>query len=107
MPYLHEVLRLSGLDRLPQLFNVARGDMSLIGPRPITVAELPCYRVRAAEYFTARPGLTGLWRLTRVDDPYGQTRIALDRCYVRRWSMGLDMALLVRAIFPNRAHHIK
>ena len=99
---LGELLCMSSLDRLPQFFNVVRGDMSLIGPRPITAAELPCYRDRAPEYFAARPGLTGLWRHTRAHDRDGQaTTIPLDRYYVRRWSMWLDLGLFARAVFAN------
>ena len=98
---LGELLCMSSLDRLPQFFNVVRGDMSLIGPRPITAAELPCYLDRAPEYFAARPGLTGLWRHTRARDRDGQATIPLDRYYVRRWSMWLDLALFARAVFTN------
>jgi exopolysaccharide production protein ExoY len=59
---LGDALQASGLDRLPLLLNVLRGDMSLIGPRPIVAGELSHYSGQMSEYFTARPGLTGLWR---------------------------------------------
>jgi len=87
-------LRASGLDKLPLLFNILRGDMSLIGPRPITPDEFSRYHKLMPEYFTARPGLTGLWRHSATLS----TQMALDRYYIRYWSVGLDLTLLIKAI---------
>src|SRR5215831_12778285 len=87
-------LRASGLDKLPLLFNILRGDMSLIGPRPITPDEFSRYHKLLPEYFTARPGLTGLWRHSATLS----TQMALDRYYIRYWSVGLDLTLLIKAI---------
>ena len=92
-----QVLRDSGLAEMPRLINVVRGDMSLIGPRPIAGSELLKYSAKVPEYFFARPGLTGIWR--HVDRR--RSRLAVDRYYVRYWSIRLDLALLVRAIFAN------
>jgi exopolysaccharide production protein ExoY len=92
-----QALRASGLEQLPRLFNVVRGDMSLIGPRPIGERELLQYRVQVPEYFSARPGLTGLW--CHVD--WRRSRLGVERYYVRYWSMRLDLALLLKTIFPN------
>src|SRR5262249_40803406 len=94
---LKQVMRGSGLEELPRLLNVVRGDMSLIGPRPIAESDFPRYRVRVPEYFFARPGVTGLWR--HVD--WRRSPLAVDRYYFRYWSMRLDLALLIRAIFHN------
>ena len=92
-----QALRASGLEELPRLLNVMRGDMSLIGPRPIAGRELQTYRGHVPEYIFARPGVTGIWR--HVD--WHRSRLAVDRYYVRYWSMRLDMALLIKAIFAN------
>jgi exopolysaccharide production protein ExoY len=93
------VLRASGLDQLPQLFNVLIGNMSLIGPRPIMAGEFSRYFERVPEYFGARPGLIGLWWHADMRSFRRTTRhIALDRYYVRHWSMRLDLALLIKAI---------
>jgi exopolysaccharide production protein ExoY len=94
---LAEALRRSSLDKLPQLVNVLRGDMSLVGPRPILAHQIPRYGARAPEYFAARPGLTGLCQSS------DRTCIALDRYYVRNWSMRLDLALLMKTI--SAAHN--
>jgi exopolysaccharide production protein ExoY len=89
---LGEVLRRSGLHKLPQFFNVLRGDMSLVGPQPILVHQLQRYVSHAPECFSARPGLTGMRQAN------GRTCIAIDRHYVRHWSMRLDLALLMKTI---------
>ena len=98
--YLSEVLRTSGLDKLPRLFNVVRGEMSLIGPRPIAASELTRYRVQLPEYFFARPGVIETWRyVDRRQLDMARSDLAMDRCYVRNWSMRLDLALFVKVIF--------
>ena len=93
---LARALDVSGLDRLPLLINVLRGDMSLIGPRPITVRQLSHYNGLLPEYLLARPGITGVWRRTRRTRRTNQ--MALDRYYARYWSVRLDLGLLVEAI---------
>ena len=95
---LGSVLRKSSLDELPQLFNVLRGEMSIMGPRPIVTPELPCYGRHAAECFRAKPGLTGMWQVSGRNGVGYATRIALDRFYARRWSIGLDLWILLRTI---------
>jgi exopolysaccharide production protein ExoY len=93
---LGQMLRKSSLDELPQLFNILRGDMSCVGPRPIVADELEHYGPYANDYLKARPGLTGLWQVTgRNDTDYSQ-RVLLDSRYVRTWSLLVDLAILAR-----------
>jgi exopolysaccharide production protein ExoY len=94
--------RASSLDKLPQLFNVVRGDMSLIGPRPRAPAEFSDYFAQAPECLFAKPGLISIWQ--SYNPPFGdlQTEIALDRHYVSNWSARLDFALLCKMIFAAR-----
>ena len=80
------VLRKLSLDELPQIFNILRGDMSFVGPRPVVEDELELYGPAADCYLKSRPGLTGLWQVSgRNDVSYG-TRVAFDRHYVENWS---------------------
>jgi exopolysaccharide production protein ExoY len=95
---LGKVLRKSSLDELPQLFNVLRGDMSLVGPRPIVSDEVECYGRQATMYCSARPGLTGMWQTGGRNRVTYRTRIALDRYYVSNWSLWLDLVLLVKTV---------
>jgi undecaprenyl-phosphate galactose phosphotransferase len=90
------VLRKTSLDELPQLFNVLRGEMSLVGPRPIVEAEMPRYGAAIAHYFRCRPGLTGVWQVAgRNDTGYAQ-RVRMDVEYSQAASLGGDLAILAR-----------
>ena len=105
---LGRFLRKTSLDELPQLWNVLRGDMSLVGPRPVVSDELDEYGRGAVYYLAARPGLTGLWQVSgRNDVRYGR-RIALDRAYVGSASLLLDLKILLKTIrvvlFPRGAY---
>jgi exopolysaccharide production protein ExoY len=95
---LGRVLRRSSLDELPQLWNVMRGEMSLVGPRPIVEAELVYYQGFARWYLAARPGLTGPWQVGGRSDASYVTRVRLDVDYVRRPSLRRDLAIMVRTI---------
>lgn len=91
-------LRRTSLDELPQLWNVIRGDMSLVGPRPVVDEELACYGDKADLYCLVRPGLTGLWQVSgRSDTSYGE-RVALDAWYIRNWSLWYDIAILCKTV---------
>jgi exopolysaccharide production protein ExoY len=95
---LGRLLRKSSLDELPQLFNVLRGEMSCVGPRPIVAGELARYGSRVGFYLRARPGMTGMWQVSGRSTCGYRERVMLDRAYARRWSIWLDLALLLRTI---------
>jgi exopolysaccharide production protein ExoY len=84
----------SSLDKLPQLFNVIRGDMSLVGPRPRAAVELRDYFAQAPECLRARPGLISISQSCHSIFNDQRTEVARDHCYVSNWSLGLDLALL-------------
>ena len=91
-------LRATSLDELPQLINVLRLEMSLVGPRPIVEAELPRYGRRISSYYLVRPGLTGLWQVSgRTTTSYAR-RVRLDAFYVENWSLRMDLVILLRTI---------
>jgi undecaprenyl-phosphate galactose phosphotransferase len=91
-------LRRTSLDELPQLWNVIRGDMSLVGPRPIVHEEIEKYGPYFKEYDQVRPGITGLWQVSgRSNVDYGE-RVRMDSWYVHNWSVWIDMMLLWRTI---------
>jgi Undecaprenyl-phosphate galactose phosphotransferase WbaP len=92
------VLRATSLDELPQLINVLRRDMSVVGPRPITAAEQRRYGKHIGYYYQARPGITGLWQVSGRSNTTFPRRVALDRAYVRDWSLRLDLYILARTI---------
>jgi exopolysaccharide biosynthesis polyprenyl glycosylphosphotransferase len=89
-------LRKTSLDELPQLINVLRGEMSLVGPRPCIAYETEHFAPHHFERFLARPGLTGLWQVTaRAHSTFGEA-LDMDVAYVRGWSLWLDITLLLR-----------
>jgi exopolysaccharide production protein ExoY len=92
------ILRKSSLDELPQLFNVLRGDMSIVGPRPVTDEELLRYSSAANAYLSCRPGITGLWQVSGRSTTTYKKRIACDTFYAHNWSMALDVKILVVTI---------
>ena len=95
---LGNILRKSSLHELPQLINVLRGDMSLVGPRPVVPEEIERYGRHAQACFRARPGLTGLWRVSGRNRASYAARIARDLYYARHWSLWLDLAVLIKTI---------
>ena len=95
---LGQILRKASIDELPQLINVLRGDMSCVGPRPVTAIELQRYGARAADYLKTRPGLTGLWQVSGRNSLSYASRVELDGLYVCNWTILLDLAILVRTI---------
>lgn len=91
-------LRKTSLDELPQLFNVIRGQMSLVGPRPIVDEEVIKYDVFFSDYTMVKPGMTGLWQTSGRSDTSYSRRVRLDAWYVRNWNIWLDISLLVKTV---------
>jgi lipopolysaccharide/colanic/teichoic acid biosynthesis glycosyltransferase len=91
-------LRKYSLDELPQLFNVLRGDMSLVGPRPPIASEVKRYELNHLRRLDVLPGITGLWQVQARQDPSFDSYISLDTAYIENWSLWLDAKILVRTI---------
>jgi exopolysaccharide production protein ExoY len=91
-------LRKSSIDELPQLINVLRGEMSIVGPRPIVEGEIERYGRYYAHYSAVKPGLTGLWQVSGRNDVSYRRRVALDVSYARNKSLGLDLRILVMTV---------
>ncbi|HGF4082603.1 TPA: undecaprenyl-phosphate galactose phosphotransferase WbaP [Escherichia coli] len=91
-------LRKTSLDELPQLLNVLKGEMSLVGPRPIINAELERYNDQVDYYLLSKPGMTGLWQVSGRSDVDYDTRVYLDAWYVKNWSMWNDIAILLKTV---------
>lgn len=89
-------LRRTSLDELPQIFNVLKGEMSLVGPRPIVEAEVPRYGKFIQDYYMVRPGITGMWQTSGRSDIDYPERVAMDSWYVRNWNVWFDVVLLWR-----------
>ena len=91
-------LRKYSLDELPQLFNVLRGEMVLVGPRPCLPSETDGFGEAARRRFLARPGLTGLWQVNGRSDIPWEEAVRLDLYYVENWSLLLDAMILFRTL---------
>lgn len=105
---LGRVLRETSLDELPQLINVLRGDMSIVGPRPIVEAEVVRYGRSFRHYCSVRPGITGLWQVSGRNDTTYRRRVALDVLYARSRSLRRDveiLAMTVPAVFLRKGSY--
>lgn len=91
-------IRNTSLDELPQLWNVIRGDMSLVGPRPVVGAELEKYGDDVIYYLMVRPGMTGLWQVSGRNDVDYERRVFFDSWYVKNWSLWNDIVILIKTI---------
>jgi len=91
-------IRKTSLDELPQLWNVVRGDMSLVGPRPVIEDELCRYAGDVDYYLMAKPGMTGLWQVSGRNDVDYETRVYFDSWYVKNWSLWNDIAILFKTV---------
>ncbi|MGX2951396.1 undecaprenyl-phosphate galactose phosphotransferase WbaP [Ursidibacter sp. B-7004-1] len=91
-------IRKTSLDELPQLFNVLKGEMSLVGPRPIVKEELERYQDDVDYYLMAKPGMTGLWQVSGRNDVDYDTRVYFDSWYVKNWSLWNDIAILFKTV---------
>lgn len=92
---LGSILRKTSLDELPQLFNVLKGDMSIVGPRPVVHDELERYATSLHAYYACRPGITGLWQVSGRSSTTYTKRVACDAYYARNWSMMLDVQIVL------------
>lgn len=92
------LLRETSLDELPQLINVLKGEMSLVGPRPVVQEELERYKENKEYYLMAKPGMTGLWQISGRNDVDYDTRVYFDAWYVKNWSLWDDIAILFKTI---------
>jgi lipopolysaccharide/colanic/teichoic acid biosynthesis glycosyltransferase len=95
---LGRFLRKYSLDEIPQLLNVLRGEMSLVGPRPPLASEVLQYKVDHLHRLDMTPGITGLWQVQARNDPSFDRYISLDTAYIDNWSIGLDLEILFRTI---------
>ncbi|EGO62240.1 sugar transferase [Acetonema longum] len=91
-------LRKTSLDELPQLINVLKGEMSLVGPRPIVEKEIEKYGETIHDYYLVRPGITGYWQVNGRNDVDYDTRVQMDSWYVRNWSLWLDLVILTKTV---------
>jgi len=91
-------LRRTSIDELPQLINVLKGEMSLVGPRPIVEEELRKYGAWERRLLCVKPGLTGMWQVLRHHKPDYAQRVSLDMYYIDHWSVGLDVKILLRTL---------
>ena len=95
---LGDTLRRTSLDELPQLWNVLRGDMSMVGPRPIVADERHFYDDHIADYLSVRPGLTGAWQVSGRSNTTYAERVAMDVDYVRNRSFARDLRIVLRTV---------
>jgi exopolysaccharide biosynthesis polyprenyl glycosylphosphotransferase len=95
---LGKYLRKYSLDELPQILNVLKGEMSLVGPRMITRSEMSKYDKLDLNLLTVRPGITGLWQVSGRSDVSYEERVRLDMYYIRNWNIWLDISLLIQTI---------
>jgi Undecaprenyl-phosphate galactose phosphotransferase WbaP len=91
-------LRRTSLDELPQIWNVFKGDMSLVGPRPVVKAELERYEENAGYYYLTKPGITGLWQVSGRNNLDYPTRVFLDVWYLKNWSFWYDIVILAKTV---------
>lgn len=95
---LGNLLRRSSMDELPQLLNVLRGEMSLVGPRPVTASELSKYGEARHSYLALRPGLTGKWQVSGRNDVSYDERVQLDQAYASNLGLLVDLTILVQTV---------
>lgn len=103
-----DILRRSSIDELPQLINIVRGEMSLVGPRPVTAEELPRYGEHMWAYMAVRPGLTGHWQTSGRNDVSYEHRVSLDVQYINNWSLVRDFVIIAKtipALFSQRGSY--
>ncbi|MEO9517716.1 MAG: sugar transferase [Paracoccaceae bacterium] len=98
IPIVGSFLRKSSLDEIPQFLNVLMGDMTIVGPRPVTERELNLYGNSKNIYTSIRPGITGLWQVSGRNDTSFEERVAFDRIYISTWSILQDLRIILRTV---------
>jgi len=98
-------LRRFSLDELPQLWNVLKGEMSLVGPRPILANQRDLYGARFIDYIQVKPGITGLWQVSGRNNIPFTKRAELDKKYIEYWSVWLDIYILIKTMKVVLWHH--
>jgi exopolysaccharide production protein ExoY len=96
--WLGKYLRITSLDELPQLVNILKGEMSIVGPRPILAEELEHYGQHVHCYLTMTPGLTGLWQVSRRTDTSYEQRVQFDVEYYNNWSIRTDLVIIIKTV---------
>lgn len=94
-----KLIRKTSIDELPQFFNILRGDMSIVGPRPITIEELKKYKHRSSSYVSIKPGLTGLWQVSGRSNLNYRKRIAMDCYYSKNNDIYMRMFIMVKTVY--------
>jgi lipopolysaccharide/colanic/teichoic acid biosynthesis glycosyltransferase len=92
-------LRKTSLDELPQLWNIFTGDMSFVGPRPVTESELEKYGEDADYVLSVTPGLSGMWQISGRSDTGYEERVSLDTFYIQNWSVWLDLWIIIKTVW--------
>ena len=105
IPGIGAFLRTTSLDELPQLLNVLLGQMSIVGPRPVTRDELPKYGKAMDDYLRARPGITGLWQVSGRNDLSFERRVEIDEAYIHEWSFFKDIHIIMRTVYVMALRH--
>jgi lipopolysaccharide/colanic/teichoic acid biosynthesis glycosyltransferase len=94
-----KILRKTSIDELPQFFNILVGEMSFVGPRPVTTPELTKYGHKKDFILSVQPGLSGMWQISGRSDTGYEERITLDSYYIQNWSIWLDLWIICKTIY--------
>jgi lipopolysaccharide/colanic/teichoic acid biosynthesis glycosyltransferase len=105
IPGIGAFLRTTSLDELPQLLNVLCGQMSIVGPRPVTREELAKYGTAIDDYLCARPGITGLWQVSGRNHLSFERRVEIDEAYIHEWSFFKDIRIILKTVYVMALRH--
>ena len=94
-----KILRKTSIDEIPQFFNILTGEMSFIGPRPVTEPELKKYGNKAQIILSVQPGLSGMWQISGRSDTGYEERVTLDSYYIQNWSVWLDIWIIIKTVY--------
>ncbi len=94
-----KILRKTSIDEIPQFFNILVGEMSFVGPRPVTKPELEKYGKKSDFILTVQPGLSGFWQISGRSDTGYEERITLDSYYIHNWSVWLDIWIIIKTVY--------